>query len=709
MFRKYCFALSVLALGFFHVNHALGQSLKKGFQALEIHDYFKAKRIFDQKKKKNTSIASFGLAQLYLRPQNIFQNVDSAFFYVQIAFNNFDGVKSKKQKKYAPFGFEKNKIDSLRQTISTVIFERTVQQNTEESYIAFINDHLWAKEIPLATFYRDSLAFEKHLSRGFSEDMSDFLNKYPTSVFAERAQYAFFQFQFQEETASNKKEDFEQFMLNFPENPFVKEADVKLFQFAQNLNTVKGYEKFIESYPKSAYRNDAWRLLYRTYIKNNGLALLNEFKRIYPNYPFMAELEIEQAMLNTQLFPVLQNNSWGFMDIHGKIQVQPKFDYVEFFSQGRAAAQTNELYGFIDVVGNWIIRPQFTDVTPFRFNLSVVTDSKGKVGVINLFGEWIIEPQFEDIQIINDDWLWVEDETGWILYQISKNKFGREHFANINEFVNGLAIVSGEKENALIDLKGNKLLSFTEEIERFGDNYLVRWNDSIAIVNELNDKILPYNEWTFGNFNSKGFTPFELSGFLGYVNADGKIVIPARMEVFPNWELFASFEYKHAKAYHGKVKKFGLIDQTGNWIVAAKYNDISFFSELIAVQVTDKWEYINKNGQRLNIGIFDRAESFVNGGGIVIRNGVYGLINERGEFLIPIEMRRLVRLTDEILRWEDQNGKIWLGDNQGKLIFDLASSKIDRIDDNMIRMFVEDQVYYYLIKEKRVIGTNKNG
>lgn len=682
----------------------VAQSLKSGFQALEAHDYFKAKRVFEKRKKRQKALASYGLARLYKRELNVFHNIDSAHINIQTALELFETVKPRQKKKFAAYGFEQSNLERIRQEISSKIFERTVSENTEEAFDTFIKQHIWAEEIPQATFFRDSLAFEKHYADAFSMEMAIFLEKYPTSVFADRAQEAFYKFQFEEETIGKRREDYENFIINFPENPFTKEADRALFRFAEEVNTTASYEKFLQSYPKSAFRSEAWRLLYRSYIKQNGLALINSFKKQFPDYPFMAELDRELALLNTQLFPVYTNLKWGFMDTDGKIQIPAKFDYVELFSQGRAAAQSDDLYGFIDVVGNWIIRPQFLDVTPFRFNLSVVINEQNKAGVINLFGEWIIEPAFEDIQIINDDWLWIEDESGWIIYQISKNQFGKEHFTSVSEFVNGFALVALEKEYALIDYSGNRLLSFSEEIERFGDLFLVQWNDSTALVNDFNEQILPYNEYLFGTYNPRGLTPFELDDLLGYINAEGKIIIPNKLDPYPNWEFFAGFVNQHAKAFQARSKKIGLIDTTGHWVLAPKYNDVSFFSNKIAVQMNDKWEFVNNNGQRLNIGVFDRAESFVDSAAIVVKAGLFGLIDKEGKELIPLQMKRLFRFSDDLLRWEDEEGQLWLGDNHGNLIFSEAADKIDRIDDHTIRLIANENVFYYLTRERRLIG-----
>ncbi len=703
---SFCF-LFVFALGLPTISS--GQTLKSGFTALEIHDYFKAKKIFEKRKKRNTAIAAYGLTNVFIRPKNIFQNFDSAQVYIAVAIENFDQVKLRRQQKFSKYGFTKNNLFELRQQISSHLFERAVEANTEDAFIDFIVGNLWAKEVTLATFYRDSLAFEKHFSEQYSDEMTAFLEKYPTSVYAPKAMEAFYQFQFEEETRSKRKEDYERFLREFPENPFSKEADRALFRLAEDVNTVKSFENFLDSYPQSAFRQEAWRSLYKAYIRQNGLALIGEFKKTYPNYPFLSEIDLEFSLLNTQLFPFFQEGKWGFMDQDGKMRLEPRFDYVEMFSQGRAAALDNDLYGFIDPIGNWIIRPEFADVSSFRFNLSVVFDQKDRAGVINLFGEWILEPSFEDIQIINDDWLWVLDESGWILYQISKNQFGKEYFASVSEFSNGFSLVSNPKEFSLIDLRGNKLMSYSDEIQRFGDLFLVSFNDSCALVNENNDKILPFDIYNFGNFNAGSLTPFEKNELIGYLDGEGKIVIPPTLGIYPNWELFATFENGYAKAYQKRTNKYGLIDKQGLWVLPAKYNDVSFYSQVIAVQMNDSWEYVSPNGQRLNIGQFDRAESFVDSAGIVIKDGFFGLINHKGDSLIPKALKRLLRLNEDLMRWEDQEKKFWLSDNRGQLIFDKACDKIDRIDEAFVQLIVDEEVYYYLIKQKRMVSLNKHG
>ena len=115
-------------------------------------------------------------------------------------------------------------------------------------------------------------------------------------------------------------------------------------------------------------------------------------------------------------------------------------------------------------------------------------------------------------------------------------------------------------------MKGTPKFTYNNEIQRFGDLFLVSMNDSLALVDDNNKVVLPFDTYDFGAFNPQGLTAFVLHEKLGYINADGTIAIEPRLDMFPNWEIFASFYNGYAKAYNQKAKKFGLIDDKGSWI-----------------------------------------------------------------------------------------------------------------------------------------------
>lgn len=697
-------ALFLISLGGQNISFA--QKINKGFQALDVHDYFRAKHIFEKRLKKEKSPASFGLAQIYYRNNNPFHNIDSARHHIVQSIEMYEFIKPKKQLKYLRLGFSMETATSLRQSISDELFKRAQQEDSENGYARFIADNFWATQVPFAVFLRDSCAFEFAAASATTEAMQAFMDKYPTSAFESRAQDLFYRYQFEEQTRLGQEVQYANFIKDFPNNPYLSQADQKIFRFYEDKNSIKSYEKFIQVYPNSAFVSEAWIRLYRVFIRENGLAYLGVFKSTYPNYPFMQELEQEIIMMNAQLFPFVQNGKWGFMNHQGKVMIQPKFDFVDAFSQGRAAAGLNELYGFIDPMGAWVIQPQFKDVLPFRYNLSVVFNENLEAGLMNLFGEWILKPAFKDIIIINDEKVWVENEDNFLLYDIKLNQFSETAYHEVSDFIDGLALVSEPKGFSLIDLKGNIRFSYSEEVFRFGDLFLVSHSDSMALVDEENNVVLPFDLYEFSSFNANGLTPFVLKDKLGYLDTDGKIVIPARFDTFPNWEIFAGFVNEHAKAYNAKTRKYGLIDRKGSWILQSRYNDVSFFSDIIAVQITEKWEFVNISGQRLNMGVYDRAESFQNNVALVFRAGQMGLINRTGVLVLPITMRRINRLSDELLRWEDSEGANWFGYTDGSLVWSEPCERIDVIDENQIRFIVNGEIHYYMIKEKRIISAD---
>jgi len=694
----------VLALCILCTGHAFNQSLKKGFEALEIHDYFKAKKVFARKFKKNKALSAYGLARVFLQPNNPFQNIDSAHYYIQIALDSYELVKSKVKAKYEVFGFKTTVMEGLRQEVSTELFQRARVLDTEDTYVKFISQNFWANEIPFAVFLRDSCAFEYAVNEKKSESLVKYIEKYPTTSFLERAWDLYYKLQFKEETVGKREEDYLAFLSKYPSHPYVHSAEQLIFKFYEDKNTIQAYEKFISTYSKSSYLADAWIKLYRAFIKENGLTYLGIFKTTYPNYPFMEDLEQEIKLLNERLFPCINIENWGFMNHLGEMIIASKFDFVEPFSQGRSAVLLNNQYGFIDTKGSWLILPQFSEVLPFRYNLSVVYNSEGKAGLINLFGEWILSPQFDDILIINDEKIWIETEDGYVMYSIKKNDFEASNFQEISDFVDGFAIVSGKDRNSLIDLKGNIQFYSSEEITRFGELFLVQISDSSALVNEKNEIVLPFGDYEIGNFNKYSLTPFVQNEKLGYINNSGEIVINARLDIYPNWKLFGIFEFGHSKAYNSKTKKFGLIDEKGNWLVQAKYDDISFFSEMIAVRMKDKWEFILANGTKLNFGAFDFAESFLNDVALVKVSGAFGLINSKGELVLNTEMKRIIRMSDDVLIWENSEGELWLGDQSGKFLWPEPCSRIDKIDDEHIRLISNEKVHYYIIKERRFVS-----
>ena len=140
------FFLSFL-LCFCFQHSASASRLVKGFEALEIYDYFKAKSNFEKSLKRYESPASFGLARIYLRKDNPFHSIDSAYYYILRSHASLGKVKEKQLEKLIVFGFSASSVLELRQSIAAEFFVRAEKENTALGYQKFMDDHSWANEM----------------------------------------------------------------------------------------------------------------------------------------------------------------------------------------------------------------------------------------------------------------------------------------------------------------------------------------------------------------------------------------------------------------------------------------------------------------------------------------------------------------------------------------------------------------------------------
>ncbi len=115
---------------------------------------------------------------------------------------------------------------------------------------------------------------------------------------------------------------------------------------------------------------------------------------------------------------------------------------------------------------------------------------------------------------------------------------------------------------------------------------------------------------------------------MGYVNREGKVVIPLKFEM-------ADF-FTGNLARVREEGKFGFIDRAGNYVIPPVYNDAKNFSEgLAAVHKDIYWGFVNEEGELVIMPQFIDVTSFKNGiAGFTMDDTYWGLINKTGEIIV---------------------------------------------------------------------------
>ncbi|HMM81506.1 MAG TPA: WG repeat-containing protein [Pyrinomonadaceae bacterium] len=98
----------------------------------------------------------------------------------------------------------------------------------------------------------------------------------------------------------------------------------------------------------------------------------------------------------------------GIMDNTGRILLSPEYDAVEPFSEGLAAFQNAELWGYLDMSGKPAIRAQFDAAKSFASGLAAV-EINGKWGFIDKTGRLVIPAIYNAVrQPFSKGIAWVE-------------------------------------------------------------------------------------------------------------------------------------------------------------------------------------------------------------------------------------------------------------------------------------------------------------
>lgn len=338
-----------------------------------------------------------------------------------------------------------------------------------------------------------------------------------------------------------------------------------------------------------------------------------------PSFSSQVQLE-DLALESPNIYPVVKNEKWGFIDATGDYIVKPKYDEVQSlffsFSNGLTKVELDGKVGFVNILGEEIIPPQYTECKSFSEGLAAIIEKEDEsafateylVGFIDVEGNRVLTMKYEIPS------MYVGEYHGGFceISEYRDGEFMKGYLDKKGELVipmkyykaewfrNGMAIVSEGKEskNGTIDAKGNFVIPPTYDyINDFSQGQaLAHINEHYYLIDENGKKLLDF----------KTYRPSTLGGYTK--------------------ELF--FIYSD--------KKVGLMNSKGEVLIKPKYDRLNGISTpLITVsEGEDHWFFINHSGEKVIEGPFQDALYFSEGVCWVKQNDLWGLIDTTGKWLI---------------------------------------------------------------------------
>ena len=187
---------------------------------------------------------------------------------------------------------------------------------------------------------------------------------------------------------------------------------------------------------------------------------------------------------------------------------------------------------------------------------------------------------------------------------------------------------------------------------------------------------------------------------IGYLNKKGQTVIPATFDYFTNARSEGEFVGMYAKV--SKANKFGLIDRFGKPVIPFSYSKLGGVSSLISFEKAGKWGYIDLQNKVLVPPMYEAAESFKSGLGVVQLLTLKGAINAKGETVIPVE-HTTVKALDESHFLVSLGAFYGIYTNKGKLVVPLEYVNIRKVQDDFYILTKGTELHYFYVPENKLI------
>lgn len=326
---------------------------------------------------------------------------------------------------------------------------------------------------------------------------------------------------------------------------------------------------------------------------------------------------------NDGIAAVRVDGRWGFINENGEVVIKPRFENssAPYFRENLAYVVINGKYGFIDKEGNEVISPVFEKAYAFEGDLAMVK-TDGKVGFVDKSGNMVIPPAYDSVSANWNTGVWRE----------------------------GYAVVKVANKTGLIDRKGNTVIPpVYDDVEFFATRasgiltigeetyYEISVKPHATgiisskglIVEPEYDKISPYSE---------GLSAAKKNGKWGYLDTEGHVALP--------------FEYDNASSFKGNYARVTKDTRT-------------FVIDRAGHEICDKVE-------ELRFGCDDPLEGFFAGK----KDGKYGLLDDKGNFILPCEF-------DGIERW-GVTPLIQVCKDNKYGVYDLSGKEVIKIDFDIL-------------------------
>lgn len=332
----------------------------------------------------------------------------------------------------------------------------------------------------------------------------------------------------------------------------------------------------------------------QTFVDKRGRALFSEaFTRVRPYSEGIAAVYSYSAYLRTTMS--LDAYKWGFINKKGQSITHLEYDEVESFRNGMAPVKKDGKWGYVNAAGRKVIPVKYDAARSFNEDGLAMVKLNGKYGYVDKTGRIVIPIKYESIQGMREGVTAVRSVTGWGYVDKNGKQIVDCQYARVFPFQYGFAAVIPIQKCGIIDMSGKTIVSCKYDLcgvitEKLAWVLIKKGNATKYGFADLETgkEIVPPRYDVIGNRHIDGMLPLVLNGKYGLFN------IYTRKEILaPEYDEF--LEFSEGLCAAKKNGYWGYVNENGKVVIPFIYDQAESFFESAANVV--------KNGKKLRISM----------------------------------------------------------------------------------------------------------
>ncbi|MBL3656777.1 WG repeat-containing protein [Fulvivirga sediminis] len=662
----------------------------------------KAEELLLKALQKDSTLSSpyYVKAFILYETDSLYQQIDSAYYYVKQSLAHFAKMDEKSILKHKREGVDSLSIMALEKKIDSVAYKRAEEVNTEASYMYFIEYYQGAPQEKEAVENRNALAYIKANKENTYESYRKFIEKYPEAKQVVEAEEKFERLYYDKSTQDEQLDSYLSFLKKNPDTPYRNEAEQNIFQIVTADNQPQSYRRFIGMFNKGAARKKAIDFLYhilKQRVEELDKHLINDSLKYIDKWD------------KRVIFPIRENGKYGFMDASGELVITPILTSVgEEMLCGNLDNGIYKAEGGLYAINNAPVYKGKLDAWDDLGGGLVKIEYSGKYGVIHKAGYTVLPIEYDAIKVVDSTFIQYKKGSFWGISTYSGRILTKPLFNDIIWQGDFVVLENGNKYSLknidnLLNAANGALLYFDMPYDDFqwrgGDIMWVERGDAEALFNTNLEQVTPLSPQKISMLE-KGF--YIEKGAEKYVMREDFSVIDV-----DSIQLASFNKYWGALSHSGYYSLYNIqreqlekqhIDSVA---LIGNHFAVSYSSDSVFLHTPDSSVQINKGDKLSLIPATDSNE-------YVIRQGVGGqvIIDERGKSIYTGSFQEAKALGNQMIIISKMNKG--LISNEGKSLLPFVYEAIGNYNDGYISLLRNKKFGIYNYKKELLIPSEYN-